>query len=453
MPRPSKHVSPDTLGGRIRAAREHLHLSLADVASGHYSTSLISQIERNRIEPSQESLRFLAERLQLPLKDLEHLARQYRETEVEAQDYKSFGELRTLVIQLLASKDTTRALSLLKDLHFPHIPSMQRWRLAALRGQCYFQQRRFLKAQQDFVYAVNEQSPQKSMTQDEKHDLLLLHLHLAGTYRELQQLDAALEHYRITLQLVSQATPFGYVAEAHWGMAMIAYAQANQLSNGTQCSSAFKEMHLRTALEHAENARFLYKAIGERFRAATVTCQIAQIEQTLGAIDKVRGYLEEILSSWSSVLSEPPPTDPVEKKQQQEIANIVSSAACSLAGIELEVHHYEQALFYVGQALEGGKRSYKLRRADAHIMRGRILEAMDPYNPEVEHAFCSAIEELEETHRISARVSAHVRLGRHLLKIGKVEQGEQQLEQAHRLSELASASSGTSSLTEDAQAS
>ena len=51
MPRPSKHVSPDTLGGRIRAAREHLQLSLADVAHGHYSTSLISQIERTRIEP------------------------------------------------------------------------------------------------------------------------------------------------------------------------------------------------------------------------------------------------------------------------------------------------------------------------------------------------------------------------------------------------------------------
>ena len=33
MPRPPKHVPPDTLGGQIRAARERLHLSLARVAA------------------------------------------------------------------------------------------------------------------------------------------------------------------------------------------------------------------------------------------------------------------------------------------------------------------------------------------------------------------------------------------------------------------------------------
>ena len=85
MPRPSKHISPDTLGGRLRAAREEQHLSLADVAGDQYSTSLISQIERNRVDPSHESLRFLADRLKLPLEELEMLAKQHREAEVEAR--------------------------------------------------------------------------------------------------------------------------------------------------------------------------------------------------------------------------------------------------------------------------------------------------------------------------------------------------------------------------------
>ena len=62
MPRPLKNVSPDTLGGRIRAARQTLHLSLSEVAGQEYSTSLISQIERNKIEPSAGSLKYLAER-------------------------------------------------------------------------------------------------------------------------------------------------------------------------------------------------------------------------------------------------------------------------------------------------------------------------------------------------------------------------------------------------------
>ena len=93
MPRPPKHVPPDTLGGRIRAARESLHLSLAHVAGDRYSTSLISQIERNRVEPSRESLQFLAERLQLPLEELRALAQQQRESEVEAHQYKIYQEL------------------------------------------------------------------------------------------------------------------------------------------------------------------------------------------------------------------------------------------------------------------------------------------------------------------------------------------------------------------------
>src|SRR5204863_6975128 len=151
MPRPSKHVSLETLGGRIRAARENLRLSLADVANGHYSTSLLSQIERNRIEPSQESLRFFAERLELSLDDLASLAQQHSAREMEKQQDKSFEELRLAAAKLLAKKDCTCALTLLQDLSFPQIPQPQRWRLAALRGQCYFEQRKFLKAQHDFV--------------------------------------------------------------------------------------------------------------------------------------------------------------------------------------------------------------------------------------------------------------------------------------------------------------
>src|SRR5215472_700314 len=105
MPRPSKQVSLETLGGRIRAARENLHLSLADVANGHYSTSLISQIERNRIEPSQESLRFLAKRLELPLEDLITLAQQHRTKEIEHHQDKAFEELRLEAAKLFAQKD------------------------------------------------------------------------------------------------------------------------------------------------------------------------------------------------------------------------------------------------------------------------------------------------------------------------------------------------------------
>src|SRR5947199_10692948 len=117
MPRPSKHISPDTLGGRIRAAREEQHLSLADVAGDQYSTSLISQIERNRVDPSQDSLRFLADRLQLPINDLEALVHQHRETEVDAHHFKSIEEFRVEAEQLLKQKKPQQALDFFQNIH------------------------------------------------------------------------------------------------------------------------------------------------------------------------------------------------------------------------------------------------------------------------------------------------------------------------------------------------
>src|SRR6266700_1835422 len=99
MPRPPKQVPPDTLVGRIRAARESLHLSLSHVAGDRYSTSLISQIERKRVEPSRESLQFLAERLVLPLVDLQVLAQQHRESEVEVHQYMFYQGLRAEELQ------------------------------------------------------------------------------------------------------------------------------------------------------------------------------------------------------------------------------------------------------------------------------------------------------------------------------------------------------------------
>ena len=114
MPRPSKHISPDTLGGRIRAAREEQHLSLADVAGDQYSTSLISQIERNRVDPSHESLRFLAEQLKLPLEELEMLPDKAQGQ--VAVDQRRILERLSVLIQQLKPLDRQVIISYLEDM-------------------------------------------------------------------------------------------------------------------------------------------------------------------------------------------------------------------------------------------------------------------------------------------------------------------------------------------------
>src|SRR5260221_13149039 len=101
MPRPSKRVSPNTLGGIIRSARQNLHLSLAEVAGEKYNTSLISKIERNRIDPSAESLQYLAEQLKLPLNEFKLLSQQFRDTGDEESKIKSLDEKRVQAAQML----------------------------------------------------------------------------------------------------------------------------------------------------------------------------------------------------------------------------------------------------------------------------------------------------------------------------------------------------------------
>ena len=189
MPRPLKTVSPDTLGGRIRAARQAQGLSLADVAGTHYSTSLISQIERNKIEPSADSLKYLAEQLHLPLEELSHLALQHRETEAESHQNQKIEEKRVLASQLLETKHPLRALEQLQNLPMGHAPVALRWRITALRGQCYFNMRDFLAAQQEFraAYAILPEY----VPADQRMEALLLRLHLAAASRELGQYETA----------------------------------------------------------------------------------------------------------------------------------------------------------------------------------------------------------------------------------------------------------------------
>lgn len=430
MPRPSKHVSPDTLGGRIRAAREYLHLSLAEVASGHYSTSLISQIERNRVDPSRDSLRFLAERLKLSVDDLEVLAHQHRESEVEARDYTSFDTLRSDTTRLLAERQIAEALRLLEPLYFSQVPSLQRWRLAALRGQCYFEQKCFVKAQGDLVYATKEEPQHENLPLDQKQERMLLHLHLAAAYRELHQLPEALEQFHVALGMMNRDTPFGFVAEAYWGMSLIALAQAMQMEQRQENVST-REAKLHDALNHAENARVLYRVIGETLHTASVTYSIAEIEHALGHKEQTRQALLELVDRMKLSTEI---TQPNEQQQQKERANIVSLASCLLAEIEFVDDQYEQALDYAQSALATGECGYILRRANAYVMLGRIFGALCN-DEQAEQAFQNALCELEKTERIGVRVSTHLRFGSYLLSTGKTEAGMLELEKARLLSD------------------
>jgi transcriptional regulator with XRE-family HTH domain len=459
MPRPLKSVPADTLGGRIRAARQRLRLSLSQVAGETYSTSLISQIERNKIEPSAESLKYLAERLNLSLDDLTLLAQQRRESEAESSKYQQFEDQRALAAQLLEMNRPRQALAQIAGLVFTEIPTYLRWRIVALRGQCYFATREFRQALADFLAAVVFLP--RPVAQEQTMDVVLLFLHLAATLRELGQYDAAFAQYTIARSMMDFSTPLRYVAEAHWGTSLVLYEQAYKAESerdpGTEAggqaspqgSAVFRE-YLDQARKHAENARSMYQSANELLRAALLNCQLALIEQALHQLDSAQQRLQAVLDDWLPTLSTPEisPAQPApglgEKQRrytEKERANVVSAAACYLASVERDAHHYEQAMASIDLALEIGARTYILRRADAYMTKGQILADLN--DQAAIDAFKQALEELKDTDRVGAIIRVHKMLGAYLIRQGQKEAGEAELEKAFALASVPSQYSAT----------
>lgn len=436
MPRPSKRVAPDTLGGRLRTTRQSLHLSLAEVAGDRYSTSLISQIERNRVDPSTESLQYLSRRLKLPLDDLMALARQHRQSETEATLYKVYQERYAEINRLLAHNQPSQALDRFHELDPGQLPLFLRWRTLALRGQAYFDQRQFADAQRDFQSALTVLPP--SVSDEEQLEVVRLRLNLAAATRELNLFELALGYYHDALSTMDASTPLRYVAEVHWGLALVYHRQAQnkRTLNGNKVGGQKKtpEDLLQEAWKHAEDARTLYSAIADSMNAALLQCQIALIEQDQGKIDEARQRLTEVLTIWKPTLEESfRPTQGARSYHLPERANVVSSTAYCLANLEYQARDLDSALETVQVAIQAGNKSYKLRRAEAFMMLGEILEARNPNDQEIEKAFRQAVEVLQNTYRLGVRIQAHYQLGRYLLSSGRPTEGQQEIAKAHEL--------------------
>lgn len=448
MPRPLKLVSPDTLGGRIREARQAQGLSLADVAGQQYSTSLISQIERNKIEPSAESLKYLAEQLHLPFEELSHLAQQHRESEAETHQYRKIEEKRALASQLLDTKHPQRALEQLQNLPMTNASAALRWRISALKGQCYFNMRNFLAAQQEFreAFAILPEF----VPAEQRMEALLLRLHLAAASRELGQYEKALEQFQDASEHMDEGTPLRMVAEAQWGISLVlyelAYKRWNEAENGDQQDQQVEKKEflplMQQSLEYAENACTMYDTINELSRSALMNCQIALIEQGMKNLDAARRRLQKVLNDWLPTWREETQDQSrdiaakVKRYSLKERANIISAAACYLASVELDAGECATALKQVDVALEAGQDSYIVRRADAYMTKGQILAAGN--NPDAVVAFRQALAELEHTHREGAKIRVHKMLGAYLIKLGNDREGNAELDLALRLANVPS---------------
>jgi transcriptional regulator with XRE-family HTH domain len=458
MPRPLKNVPADTLGGKIRAARQRLRLSLSEVAGDTYSTSLISQIERNKIEPSLSSLKYLAQKLNLSYDELAAMAQQNREIEEEATTFQHLDELRQQAERLLSSNLPKQALLLLENLAIAQIPALIRWRIMALRGQCHFALRKFVLAQRDFLAALD--FIPTFVPPDQQLDAILLRLHLAATSRELGHYTTSYEQYAQARDMMDTSTPLRYLAEAHWGISLVLYELAYKSEDGNDNGREYGDernqdaaaqsgehgeqfrKHMEHALKHAERASALYDSADELMRATLLDCQIALIEQALGHLDAAHKRLSAILELWLPTLDPQQAAFLAEKGDkklrygEKERANVVSACACYLANIEMEEHHCREALAHIEQALQAARQTYILRRADAYMMKGQILANCD--DPGAEGAFQQALAELKTTDRLGAKIRVHRMLGAYYLKHGEQAKGDSELDKAFKLANVPS---------------
>src|SRR5437868_15549168 len=59
--------APSALGRRIREARQALGITLAAVAGKDFTRAFLNQVELGRAQPSTQTLRIIAQRLQRPI--------------------------------------------------------------------------------------------------------------------------------------------------------------------------------------------------------------------------------------------------------------------------------------------------------------------------------------------------------------------------------------------------
>lgn len=343
--------------------------------------------------------------------------------------------LRRKARELLNRDQPDQALKLLEGRSFEQVPSLQRWRIAALRGHCYFGLGMFTHAHEDFKDALHEKPTQvpKSQLSEET----LLYLHAAETSRELGRLEEATLYYRTSLATMDSQAPIDFAAKAHWGLALTLLEEASEVpyTSGDHDSQQL----LKEALSHAETARSLYQSIEEKLNAVSLMCEMALIEQALGYREKARTSLLELISTWKPVLHDSTVHPGVQQKQQKEVRNIISTALCYLADIERDDGHYDKALTLAQQAAEIARHGPLLRQAEAAMIQGKILEQWGTSNMHfprktAESVYREAVDLLISTEMVSARVQTHKLLGRYLLKVGKQKEGEEELNRADFLS-------------------
>lgn len=351
------------------------------------------------------------------------------------KDLNDLEDARSEAQHKLINNQPQEALAILEDVDIGSVPSKQRWRLVAMRGHCYFGLGKFLPARREYNEAL--QIKPIIVPKEQLHEEGMLYLKNAEANRELGNLPEAEKWYKTALAHTNTHTEIGYLAETHWGLALVCFEQIHANYNKQKDLSAKQKDLLQEAFDHAESARQLYSLAGDNLNVASVTCDIALFEQATGDLENASIHLKQVIETWTPKLLQKGRKTKEDQKRWREHNNIISAASCYLARIEAEMHQYENALRNIKIAQEAANNSYTIRKGEAAMTLGVILEAHHLHDPNAERAFRQAIHALSNTDLLGAQIHAQDLLGQHFLKIGNIEMGEEELNKARKISQTA----------------
>jgi tetratricopeptide (TPR) repeat protein len=292
--------SSQSVGARIRAARQTKRYTQSKLAGTDFSVSYISAIERNQIQPSLRALEIIARRLDLSSVELLHAASAQVDEKPPLQEQLTGDALQVYHLLdahlLILQGQTSQAITYLERLAGQSMEAYLQVQMYYLLGQAHLSQSRLQKSetalqkaeklaakQNDtpaliqisnllgIVFTAMNQYEQalqshrhalELLQQAEPYDPFLLceiYNAMGMNYLHLNDIDAAITMLNQALAIAEKLTDSDYVASAYWTMSM-AYAEAEQyyfaMLYGLKCQYLYK--HQVDPTTHAE----LYLQLG-----------------------------------------------------------------------------------------------------------------------------------------------------------------------------------------------
>jgi tetratricopeptide (TPR) repeat protein len=255
------------VGKKIRARRRQLGLKLPDLANELFPLEYLREVENGLRQPSLEFLKYIANRLDLTISELEaetklnarrslkaeqelhlmnaHVAIQTNQPD-KAQSYLDQVKPSRLRPALLASyydlsgqvkiarrqyvegrADLERALQLLESL--PKVEPIQLERVRNWLGLSYYRQQDYSKAIEQHRMCL------QSILQGKVDDLrfrMKIHYNLANEYHGMSDQEQALNFYYEAAKLAEEAEEFNDLAGIYWGIGLT-LRHSNELKTAT----------------------------------------------------------------------------------------------------------------------------------------------------------------------------------------------------------------------------